>query len=266
MTNVKDQDLILDIDGQVATITLNRPHRRNALTFEMYEEIRQICMLAGKSGDLKDIKALIFMGGGDKAFAAGTDISRFKDFTSTQDAIDYETRVDSVMEEIETCAVPTIAALNGFVTGGGAAIAGACTVRIGAEDIKVGVPIARTLGNCLAISNLRRFIALVGEPRVTYMLVTANLIDAAEAHSAGFISELLPDRDAVIARARALGEEIATFAPLSIRASREGIRRLRVASPLPDDSDLIKLCYESADFKEGMTAFFEKRQPDWRGE
>jgi enoyl-CoA hydratase/carnithine racemase len=162
--------------------------------------------------------------------------------------------------------VPTIAALNGFVTGGGAAIAGACTVRIGAEDIKVGVPIARTLGNCLAISNLRRFIALVGEPRVTYMLVTANLIDAAEAHSAGFISELLPDRDAVIARARALGEEIAAFAPLSIQASREGIRRLRVASPLPDDSDLIKLCYESADFKEGMTAFFEKRQPDWRGE
>ena len=70
----------------------------------------------------------------------------------------------------------------------------------------------------------------------------------------------------VFARARALGEEIATFAPLSIQASREGIRRLRVASPLPDDSDLIKLCYESADFKEGMTAFFEKRQPDWRGE
>ncbi|MBT5256298.1 MAG: enoyl-CoA hydratase, partial [Alphaproteobacteria bacterium] len=75
MTNVQDQDLILDIDGQVATITLNRPHRRNALTFEMYEEIRQICARAGKSGDLKDIKALIFMGGGDKAFAAGTDIS-----------------------------------------------------------------------------------------------------------------------------------------------------------------------------------------------
>jgi enoyl-CoA hydratase/carnithine racemase len=91
-------------------------------------------------------------------------------------------------------------------------------------------------------------------------------MDAAEAKSSGFISELLPDRDAVIARARALASDITTFAPLSILASREGIRRLRNATPLPDDSDLIKLCYESADFKEGMTAFFEKRQPEWRGE
>ena len=265
MTDALENELILEIDNDIAIVTLNRPHRRNAITFEMYEKILQICKQAGKEGDLKGIKALLFMGGGDKAFAAGTDISRFKDFTSTQDAIDYETRVDSVMEEIESCAVPTIAALNGFVTGGGAAIAGACTLRIGSEDIKVGVPIARTLGNCLAISNLRRFIALLGEPRVTYMLVTAHLMDASEAKSSGFISECLPDRKAVIARAHTLAKDIASFAPLSILASREGIRRLRVSTSLPDDSDLIKLCYESADFKEGITAFFEKRQPDWQG-
>ena len=207
---------------------------------------------------------LIFLGGGDAAFAAGTDISQFRTFTS-QDAINYETMIDDVLTTIESCRVPTITALNGFCTGGGAAIAAASDLRIGSRDLKVGAPIARTLGNCLAISNLGRFVRLVGEARVKYMLLTATLIDADEAASSGFISELLDDRDAVLARAEEMARGIAELAPLTLDATMRGLQRLRETVPLPDDHDLVEQCFGSADFKEGVSAFFEKRKPDWKG-
>ena len=163
-------------DG-IGHIVLNRPHRRNAMTFDMYARIRDICTMAGSADDPDKLKVLVFSGGGDAAFAAGTDISQFKTFTS-QDAIEYEAMIDRTLATIEECRLPTIAALNGFCTGGGAAIAACCDIRIGSRDLKVGAPIARTLGNCLAIGNLSRFVRLVGEARVKYMLLTAQLIDA----------------------------------------------------------------------------------------
>ena len=173
--------------------------------------------------------------------------------------------IDAVLTTIESCRVPTIAALNGFCTGGGAAIAAASDLRIGSRDLKVGAPIARTLGNCLAISNLGRFVRLVGEARVKYMLLTATLIDADEAASSGFISELLDDREAVLARAEEMARGIAELAPLTLDATMRGLQRLRETVPLPNDHDLVEQCFGSADFKEGVSAFFEKRKPDWKG-
>ena len=260
----EDQDLIYTAADGVGHIVLNRPHRRNALTFGMYDRIKEICGRAGTPDDPDSLRVLVFSGGGDAAFAAGTDISQFRTFT-TADAIDYEHRIDATLTMIEECRIPTIGALNGFCTGGGGAIAASLDIRIGSRDLKIGAPIARTLGNCLAIGNLNRFVRLVGEARVKYMLLTAALIDAEEAVSAGFISELHADREAVLARADEMARGIAELAPLTLDATKRGLQRLRAATPLPDDSDLVEQCFGSADFKEGVSAFFEKRKPDWKG-
>jgi len=259
-----EDELLYSAENGIGHIVLNRPHRRNAMTFGMYEQLKSICARAGGSDDPDGLKVLIFSGGGDAAFAAGTDISQFRTFTS-EDAINYEAMIDDVLGTIESCRVPTIAALNGFCTGGGAAIAAASDLRIGSRDLKVGAPIARTLGNCLAIGNLARFVRLVGEARTKYMLLTASLIGAEEAASSGFISELLEDRDAVLARADEMARGITDLAPLTLDATMRGLQRLRDTVPLPDDHDLVEQCFGSGDFKEGVSAFFEKRKPDWKG-
>lgn len=260
----EDQDLIYTAKDGIGHITLNRPHRRNAMTFGMYDRIKDICARAGTEDDPDSLRVLIFSGGGDAAFAAGTDISQFRTFTAA-DAIEYEHMIDGTLTTIEECRIPTIGALNGFCTGGGAAIAASLDIRIGSRDLKIGAPIARTLGNCLAIGNLNRFVRLVGEARVKYMLLTAALIGADEAASAGFISELLDDRAAVLDRADEMARGITELAPLTLDATKRGLQRLRAATPLPDDSDLVEQCFGSADFKEGVSAFFEKRKPDWKG-
>ena len=260
-----EDELMYEVVDGIGILTLNRQHRRNALTFAMYEQIKQICARAGTEDDPDNLKVIIFKGAGDAAFAAGTDISQFRTFSSGDDAIAYEEMIEAVLHEIEHCAVPTLAALNGFVTGGGAAIAASCALRIGSRSIKVGVPIAKTLGNCLAIANLRRFIALIGEARTAHILLTAQLIDAEEAKLAGFITELLENQAEVEDRALALAREMTRSAPLTIKATLAGIRRLRDATPLPDDHDLITMCFGSEDFKEGVSAFFEKRPAEWAG-
>lgn len=265
MTDNAKEELIYHTRDNIGFITLNRPHRRNALTFDMYEGISKICARAGTADDPDRIKVLVFSGGGNQAFAAGTDIAQFNDFSTAEQITNYEAMMDAVLCQIEDCAVPTIAALNGYVTGGGAAIATACSVRIGSQDLRVGVPIAKTLGNCLAIANLRRLVALIGEARTRYILLTAELIDADEALRSGFVSEVLADKAGVDARAHALAKHMTTMAPLTLKASMEGLRRLRRATALPDDSDLVQMCFGSADFQEGMAAFFEKRQPNWQG-
>ena len=164
---------------------------------------------------------------------------------------------------LERCPVPTIAAIAGACTGGGAAIAAACDMRIASATARFGFPIARTLANCLSMSNLARFSALVGTARVIEMVYTARLFSAAEAQSAGLVSEVLPDQAALEARATELATLLAGHAPLTMRATKEALRRLR--DNLPPDEDLIRLCYTSADFREGMDAFLTKRAPVWQG-
>lgn len=264
-TPSEDTELIFHAEDGIGRIILNRPHRRNALTFGMYEKIKAICARAGTADDPDNLKVIIFSGGGDMAFAAGTDISQFRTFSGGEDAIAYEQMIEAVLHQIERCNIPTIASLNGFVTGGGAAIAAACSLRIGSQSVRVGVPIAKTLGNCIAIANLKRFIALIGEARTAHILLTAQLIDANAAYQAGFITELVETREQLDARAQELAVSITQSAPLTIKATLEGIRRLRDATPLPDDHDLITMCFGSEDFTEGVSAFFDKRPAQWTG-
>jgi enoyl-CoA hydratase/carnithine racemase len=253
-----DGDVLYELRDGIGWVTFNRPAARNALTFAMYEGLAAHAAAPGEA------RALVITGAGEKAFAAGTDIGQFRAFRSADDAIAYEARIDRVLGALERCPVPTIAAIGGACTGGGAGIATACDLRIAAANARFGYPIARTLGNCLSMANLARLAALIGPGRVTELIFTARLLDAEEARAMGLVSEVLPDAAALAARAGELARLVAGHAPLTLRASKEALRRLR-AQNLPPDEDLIRLCYTSEDFREGMQAFLAKRAPAWRG-
>jgi len=255
-------EILYDVQDGIGRIVLNRPQARNALTFEMYDRIADIC---GAANDNPDLRAIIFSGAGDKAFAAGTDISKFRDFTTPQHALDYEKRMDVVLGTIESCNVPTIAAITGACTGGGAAIAACCDLRIASADLKFGFPIARTLGNCLSAGNLSRLVALIGAGRTKDLLFTARLAGAEEALAIGLLSEVLPHAGAVRERADELAQSLVGHAPLTLQATKRTLQRLRERAADVEDADLITLCYMSEDFREGLEAFLAKRKPDWKG-
>jgi enoyl-CoA hydratase len=260
--NVNDE-LIYELRDGIARVTFNRPQARNAFTFAMYERLAEICDDAGKD---RAIKAMVLTGAGEKAFAAGTDISQFKSFATADDAIAYESRIDRVIGTLERCAVPTIAAISGACTGGGGAIAAACDLRIAAANARFGFPVARTLGNCLSMGNYARLAALIGVAKTKEIIFTARLVEAEEARSLGLVTEVLPDHAALMARAEALAKTIAGLAPLTLRATKEALRRLMPRIAPGEGQDLILMCYMSKDFREGMDAFLNKRPPQWQGE
>jgi enoyl-CoA hydratase len=258
------EDLLFEVQDGIGRITFNRPAARNALTFAMYERLAEIC---GGAAEDRNLRALIITGAGEKAFAAGTDISQFRAFTRPEDAIEYEARLDRVLETIERCPVPTIAAIAGACTGGGFGIAASCDLRIAARGARFGFPIARTLGNCLSIANLARLAALIGAARITEIVFTARLVEADEARAIGLVSEVVENAPGLASRADELARLVASHAPLTLRATKEALRRLRTKGLGDDeDRDLILMCYMSRDFREGLEAFLGKRTPRWRGE
>ena len=145
--------VLVSRDGPVMTLTLNRPEKFNALTFEMYARIGEICRNVPTDGS---VRVVVLTGAGTKAFAAGTDISLFRDFKTEADGVNYEKGGDACFSGIEACPVPTIAAIAGACTGGGAGIVACCDMRIATRDMKYGFPIARTLGNVLSAATLAR--------------------------------------------------------------------------------------------------------------
>ena len=247
-------------DG-ILWVTFNRPQARNALTFEMYKRLAELCRQMPTDGS---VRAMVLSGAGGKAFAAGTDMTQFRAFETPHDALNYEQQIDDVLEAVERCPVPTIAAIHGACTGGGGSIAAACDIRIASESLKFGFPIARTLGNCLAAGNLARLSELIGAGRVREIIFTARLIEAQEALQTGLVSEVLPDETALLARASELADKVGGMAPLTLRATKEALRRNRAALQV-DDSDLIVSCYMSDDFRTGMEAFLAKKKPEWKG-
>lgn len=249
-------------DGGIGVITLNRPQARNALTFPMYERLKAICAEVAED---RAIRALVLTGAGEKAFAAGTDISQFTEFRTAEDALGYEHRIDSVLTSLERCPKPTIAAIAGACTGGGAGIAAVCDIRIAAANARIGFPIAKTLGNCLSMANYARLAALVGPARVLDLVYTARLIEAPEAQAIGLVSEVLPDHAALQARAAELARTIAGHAPLTLRATKEAMRRLREAARQVNGDDLVEMCFTSNDFRNGVQAFLARRPAEWTG-
>jgi enoyl-CoA hydratase/carnithine racemase len=211
------------------------------------------------------VKVLLLSGVDETAFAAGTDISEFKKWSTAQDALDYELRINGLLDGLERIPKPTIAAIAGACTGGGSTIAACCDIRIGSASARFGVPISRTLGNCLSMANYVRLVALLGQARVKDILFTGRLVDAIEAHTIGLLSEVLPDYATLQTRADELARIVASRAPLTLRVTKEALRRIKEKMTPEEDASMILTCYMSNDFKEGMDAFLNKRKPKWTG-
>jgi enoyl-CoA hydratase/carnithine racemase len=250
-------------DGPIATLTFNRPEARNAMTWEMYADLVAACDRVDSD---EAIRVLVFRGAGGKAFVAGTDIAQFQNFKNRDDGLKYEERLDRVLDRLERVAKPTIAQVEGVAAGGGCAIALTCDLRVATAEASFGIPIARTLGNCLSGTSYSRLIDAMGAGAVKDMLFTGRLIGGAEAHALGIVNRLVPSGE-IESVVRALAAEIAANAPLTLRATKEMIRRILAKRRLPagDDADMVEMCYTSADFREGVTAFLAKRKPVWTG-
>lgn len=255
-------ELLVERREGIVHVTLNRPGARNALTFAMYEGLAR---LAAEADADDGVKAIIVTGAGEKAFAAGTDIGQFTDFRTAEDALAYEARIDRILCALEDCRKPTIAAIAGACTGGGAAIAAVCDLRIGAANARFGFPIARTLGNTLSMANHARLATLLGPARVMDLVFTARLMEAEEMKQAGLLSEVLPDHAALQARAWELARTVAGHAPLTLRATKEALRRLRAPLRAIEGDDLVAMCFTSRDFAEGVESFLGRRPPRWEG-
>jgi enoyl-CoA hydratase len=257
---MSDGEVRLTREGGIATVVFDRPDARNAMTWRMYERLGEICAELGRDGS---VRVVVFRGAGGKAFVAGTDIGQFLEFKSGEDGIAYEQRMEAYLGAVESLPVPTLAVIEGWAIGGGLAIAAACDLRIATPGSRFGIPIARTLGNCLSVANTARLVAALGVSRAKRVLLLAEMITAEEALGGGFLVEIV-EPGGIDRRVSELCERLVHNAPITMRVAKEAIRRLLHAG-LPPDEDLVRACYGSEDFRHGVRAFVDKREPQWGG-
>jgi enoyl-CoA hydratase/carnithine racemase len=251
----------IDIKDAIARIIVHRPETRNAMTFAMYEEFYDAC--AGLDED-PAVKVVVVRGGGG-TFIAGTDIREFLNLHTADDALAYERRLDKVVGRLEQMTKVTIAMIEGHAAGGGFSIALACDLRYAASDARVGIPIARTLGNCLSIASYTRLLDAVGPTRAKELLLTARLLSAQEAQHIGFLTGTVASAD-LERHVSEVAAMICQLAPLTLEASKEAIRRIQERRRGAAGDDLVVRCYLSDDFKAAVRSFLEKRTPVWTGE
>ncbi|MBV8355605.1 MAG: enoyl-CoA hydratase/isomerase family protein [Candidatus Eremiobacteraeota bacterium] len=262
MRAVVTDEILTERRGAVLWVTFNRPEARNAMKLVMYERLMEICDDVNADDA---IRAVVLTGAGEKAFVAGTDISEFHNFKTPEDALRYEQKMNDVLDTLERVRVPVIAAIRGACTGGGMSIANVCDLRVATPSSRFGYPVARTLGNCLSIANYKRLVDSVGATAVKEIVFLAKLIDARRAHAVGFLNEVVENEEALLPRTTEIADAIAGNAPLTLRVTKEALRRIAHEGGDAEGQDLILTCYTSDDFREGMTAFFEKRAANWQG-
>ena len=235
-------------------MTFDRPEAHNAMTFAMYEELHAACEEADADAA---IRAMVLRGAGDKAFVAGTDIRQFADFdASGEDGLEYERTIDRIVGRLEAVAKPTVALVDGYAMGSGLALSAACDLRVCTPAARFGLPIARTVGNCLSMENYARLATLLGPARLKDIVFTARTIEIEEARAIGLATEVVEPGE-IEARVQELCERLASHAPVTLRATKEALRRIRAAAT-PDGDDLIREAYGSEGFRRNVAKFLEK--------
>lgn len=247
-------------NGPIATLTLSRPTALNALTWTMYQQME--AHLESLATD-DTIRVIVICGEG-KAFAAGTAIQQFQGF-SDEDGVAYEHKMEAIVERLYTIAKPTIAMIHGYAVGAGLVVASVCDLRYATPTSRFGVPVARTLGNCITLKNYRHLVHSFGAMRAKEMLFTGRLLTADDALQCGFLTAIT-DEETLLAHVTEIAQQISSLAPLTIWATKEAQRRLYAAETAIDFDDVIARVYGSADFAEGVRAYLEKHKPEWRGE
>lgn len=250
-------EILVEKQGLALTVTFNRPRQRNAMTWSMYDGLYQACERADADDD---VRVLLLRGAGADAFVAGTDIRQFADFTGGDDGVEYEKRITRVLDRLEGVNVPTVAAIRGYCVGAGLAIAAVCDLRLAAPDARFGIPIARTLGNCLSMPTYALLVHHLGPARTLDLLLNARFYSGREAHAAGFVSESTDDLDEAVQQTV---DRLVGHAPLTMWATKEAIRRLRRGTT--DGDDIVARVYGSDDFRAGVRAFGAKQTTAWTG-
>lgn len=251
------EDLRIESADGILTVTFNRPAQRNAMTWSMYEGLLEACEMTEDDS----IRVMVLRGEGGKAFVAGTDISQFHTFDGPA-GVAYEKQISDVLSRLRAVDVPVIAAIDGYCVGGGLGIAACSDIRVCSPASRFGVPIARTLGNCLSTDTLGLLVTLLGQSRVVDMLLQARFLEAQEAHLAGFVTAVSEDPDA---EAEEIARRLLGHAPLTMWSVKESLRRLDEASPEVDDTDIVERIYGSEDFHGAVRAFTSKSEYTWTG-
>jgi len=257
-----EEAILVERDGAIATVILNRPEKLNALTRPMWKRLGDVFVELSRDDSLR---CVIIRGAGTKAFAPGNDISEFAtERSNIEQARAYGEDMRRTIEAIGNCRHPIVAQIHGICVGGGLEIAGLADIRICGESSKFGVPINK-LGLVMAYAEIASLISLAGEATAMEILLEGRVFEAKEAFEKGLVTRVVPDEQ-VEKEAMETAKRIADGAPLVARWHKKFARRLRDTKPLsPAEYDEGFACFGTEYFQIGYKAFLAKQKPDFKG-
>ena len=262
MATQKQDSLLQTRDANIATITLNRPYKLNAMTKHMWGKLGYMFQALNLDNS---VRCVVIRGAGDKAFSPGNDISEFAtDRSNSEQAEAYGELMHGTVDAIRNCPHPKVALIKGVCVGGGLEIAGLCDIRICGTSSRFGIPISK-LGLVMAYTEISALVDLVGSIMAYEILVEGRIFGAEEAFQKGLVSRIVSDKD-VESEAMATANRIADGAPLVHRWHRKFLNRLKDPVPIREDENREGfICFDTEDFTEGYKAFLDKHKPKFKG-